>query len=307
MALNLVDKEDVEYIRNCKTHLSETSHFEIHINKSRFFKVNGFKIFNLTSGIIENLSLEDALSEDSGIQWDYRFNAEGYVELNCFGDLKSCTGYKNKLMFSYEYEILDIYPRYIYLRNYDEYSLANLPIGIMIDLDSGEFYLGIGMAKVYSWDKSENNKPIVFVRKNYKLNIETDFESSYSPVGKDGYCIGDVFVVIGSEFDIVCIMPSDCTKCVVGSSLTKSNISIVLHPNAKILDIYNLDESCRLNLFISSKTAEQVVNMIARRVVIRSTRKLGFKSAQGLADKLCGNWLDIIDYLKDYNIYIEFY
>ena len=306
-ALNLVDKEDVEYIKSRKTRISDINHFKINIDASRLFKVNGFKVFNLTNGIIENLSLEDAISEDSGIQWNYRFNAEGYVELNCFGDLKSGIGYKNKLMFSYGYEILDIYPRYIYLRNYDEYSLANLPIGIKIYFDSEEFYLSIGMAKVYSWGDLEDNEPIVFVHRNYKLNIETDFENFYRPVGKNSHCIGDVFVVIGSGMDDVCIIPSDCTKCVVGSSLTKGSISIVLHPNVKLLDIYNLDDSCRLNLFISSKTAEQVVNMITRKVAFRLTRKLGFKPAKDLADKLCGNWLDAIGYLRDYNIHIELY
>lgn len=310
MALNLVDKEDVEYIKSCKTSLSEINHFIIDIDTSRLFKINGFKVFNLTNGIIENLSLEDALSEDSGIQWNYRFNAEGCVELNCFGDLenyKSGNEYRDMLMFSYEYELLDIYPKYFYLNNYDVYSLANLPTEIIIDLNSEEFYLGVGMTKVYNWDNLEDNEPIMFVRRNYQLIMKTDFESFYRPVGNGSYCMGDVFVVIGSECDSVCIMPSDCTKCVVSSGLINRNISIVLHPNVKSIDVYYLDDSCRLNWFISSKTAEQVVNMIARKVALRLTRKLGYKPARDLANKLCEYGLGAIDKLKDYNVYIELY
>lgn len=308
IALNLVDKEDVDYIKSCKTSISVTNHFIVDINTSRFFKVNGFKVFNLTDGIIENLSLEDAISAESGIQWTYKFNAEGCVELNCFGDLenyKSGNEYRDMLMFSYEYDVLDIYPKYFYLNNYDVYSLANLPTEIIIDLNSEEFYLGVGMTKVYSWDNLENNEPIMFVRRNYQLSMRTDFESFYRPIGNNSYCIGDVFVVTGGEYNDGCIMPSDCTKCVVSSGLTNRNIGIVLQPNAELIDIYYLDDSCRLNLFISSKTAEQVVNMIAHKVALRLTHKIG--SDNCLADKLCGNWLDTIDSLKDYNICIELY
>lgn len=313
IALNLVNKEDVDYIKSCKTSLSEINHFKINIDKYRVFKVNGFKVFNLTDGIIENLSLEDAISEDSGIQWVYRlyrFDAKGYAELNCFGDLIDCksgTGSKNMLMFSYEYEILDIYPRYFYLSNYDVYSLSNLPISIMIDLNSEEFYLGIGMTKFYSRDNFGDNEPIVFVSRNYQLNMKTDFESFYRPVSNSSYCLGDVFVVNGGECESVCLMPSDCTKCVVGSGLIKRNISIVLHPNVKSIDAYYLDNSCKLNLFISSKTAEQVVDMIVLKVMLREYHLSELKAIKGLADKLRGYGLGAIDYLKDYNVYIELY
>lgn len=313
IALNLVDAEDVEYIKSCKTHLSEINHFKIVIDKYRVFKVNGFKVFNLTDGIIENLSLEDAISEDSGIQWSYRlyrFDAKGYAELNCFGDLIDCksgTSSKDMFMFSYDYEILDIYPKYFYLSNYDVYSLTNLPISIMIDLNSEEFYLGIGMTKFYSRDNFGDNEPIVFVSRNYQLNMKTDFESFYKPVTANSYCLGDVFVVNGGECEGICVMPSDCTKCVVGSGLIKRNISIVLQPNVKIIDLYYLDKSCKLNLFISSKTAEQVVDMIVRKVMLREYHISEFKAIKGLADKLRGYGLGAIDYLKDYNVYIELY
>ena len=310
MALNLVDKEDVDYIKSCKTSLSEINHFKININTFRFFKVNGFKVFNLTDGVIENLSLEDAINKDSGIQWAYRFDAEGYAELNCFCDLQGCksgTGYKDMFMFSYEYEILDIYPRYFYLRNYDVYSLSNLPISIFIDLDGEEFYLGVGMTKVYSRDNFEDNEPIKFASRNYQLSMKTDFESFYMPIGKGSYCLGDVFVVNGSECEGVHIMPSDCIKCVVGSRLINRNISVVLQPNVKSIDLYYLDKSCILNLFISSETAEQVVDMLVHKVVLRESRISGVKSVKGLADKLCGYGLGAIDYLKDYNIHIELY
>lgn len=313
IALNLVNAEDVEYIKSCKTHLSETNHFKIVIDKYRVFKVNGFKVFNLTDGIIENLSLEDAISEDSGIQWSYRlyrFDAKGYAELNCFGDLIDCksgTSSKDMFMFSYDYEIIDIYPKYFYLSNYDVYSLTNLPISIMIDLNSEEFYLGIGMTKFYSRDNFGDNEPIVFVSRNYQLNMKTDFKSFYRPVGDSSYCLGDVFVVNGGECEGICVMPSDCTKCVVGSGLIKRNISIVLHPNVKSISLYYLDKSCKLNLFISSKTAEQVVDMIVRKVMLREYHISEFKAIKGLADKLRGYGLGAIDYLKDYNVYIELY
>lgn len=313
IALNLVNKEDAEYIKSCKTSLPEINYFKINIDKYRVFKVNGFKVFNLTDGIMENLSLEDAINKDSGIQWNYRlyrFDAKGYAELNCFGDLIDCksgTKYKDMLMFSYEYEIFDIYPRYFYLSNYDVYSLTNLPISILIDLNSEEFYLGVGGTKVYNRDNFEDNEPIMFVSRNYQLSMKTDFERFYRPVSNSSYCLGDVFVVNGGECESVCIMPSDCTKCVVGSGLINRNISIVLHPNVKSIDAYYLDNSCRLNLFISSETAEKVVNMIVRKVMLRQYHTPGFESVKGLADKLCGYGLGDIDYLKDYNVYIELY
>ena len=193
------------------------------------------------------------------------------------------------------------------MSNYDVYSLTNLPISIMIDLNSEEFYLGIGGIKVYSRDNFGDNEPIVFVSRNYQLNMKTDFESFYRPVGRGSYCLGDVFVVNGGECESVCIMPSDCTKCVVGSGLINRNISIVLQPNVKLIDAYYLDETCRLNLFISSETAEQVVGMVVRKVMLRQYHTSGFESVKGLADKLCGYGLGAIDYLKDYNVYIELY
>lgn len=313
IALNLVNKEDVDYIKSCKTSLSEINYFKINIDKYRVFKVNGFKVFNLTNGIIENLSLEDAINKDSGIQWVYRlyrFDTKGYAELNCFGDLIDCksgTKSKDMLMFSYEYEIFDIYPRYFYLSNYDVYSLSNLPISILIDLNSEEFYLGVGGTKVYNRDNFEDNEPIMFVSRNYQLSMKTDFERFYRPVSNSSYCLGDVFVVNGGECESVCIMPSDCKKCVVGSGLINRNISIVLHPNVKSIDVYYLDNSCRLNLFISSETAEQVVNMVVRKWMLRQYPTSGFESVKGLADKLCSYGLGAIDYLKDYNVYIELY
>ena len=288
IALNLVDKEDVEYIKSCKTRISDINHFKINIDASRLFKVNGFKVFNLTNGIIENLSLEDAISEDSGVQWETNFDeydfADGYIELNCFGGSGN-----DVLMFSYGYELLDIYPNYFYLYNCGTFCDGGFDIGVSIDLRGEEFCLYLNRTLVYGEVEMNDSEPVVFIERFYKISLESDLKIFYRPISSNSYVIGDAFVIDGSDFGDLCIMPQDCKKCIMGSLYVDKNINAVLHPNVEELNTIGVDNSCKVKLFISKLTADKVISNIAYYYDYKD------------------NDVSAIDYLRDYNIHIELY
>jgi hypothetical protein len=288
IALNLVNKEDVDYVKSRKTSLSANKDFVMGISEDKFFKVDGFKVFNLTDGVIENIGLKDAFSEDSGIEWETNFDeydfADGYIELNCFGG-----SWNDVLMFSYGYELLDIYPNYFYLYNCGTFCDGGFDIGVSIDLRSEEFCLYLNRTLVYGGVEMSDSEPVVFIERFYKISIESDLKTFYRPVSSNSYVIGDAFVIDGSDFDDLCIMPQDCKKCIIGCLYVEKNINVVLHPNVEEVNMIGIDNSCKVKLFISKVTADKVIHNIV--------------SGYEYEEKVVG----AIDYLKDYNVYIELY